>query len=77
MYYKKHKIIDIGKHDSKSYKSHFKKGLNAMENKIIKIAEKAWFAPRSMGNLYEFFFSLSREYLRDALLFLILKSRVV
>lgn len=31
-----------------------------------------------MGNLYEFFFfSLSREYLRDALLFLILKSRVV
>jgi len=29
-----------------------------------------------MGNLYEFF-SLSREYLRDALLFLILKSRVV
>ena len=40
-YYKKHKIIDIGKHDSKSYKSHFKKGLNAMENKIIKIAEKA------------------------------------
>lgn len=30
-----------------------------------------------MGNLYEFFFSLSREYLRDVLLFLILKSRVV
>lgn len=31
-----------------------------------------------MGNLMSFFFfSLSREYLRDALLFLILKSRVV
>lgn len=29
------------------------------------------------GESYEFFFSLSREYLRDALLFLILKSRVV
>lgn len=40
-YYKKHKIIDIGKHNSKSYKSNFKKGLKAMEKKIISIAEKA------------------------------------
>lgn len=40
-YYKTHKIIDVGKHNSKSYKSNFRRGLKAMEKKIISIAEKA------------------------------------
>ena len=39
-YYKKHKIIDIGKHDSKSYKTHFKKGKTPLESKLIKISDK-------------------------------------